>query len=61
MDITETACVCALLLRIRKVQGKKRYWVYPIVSKRLLNGQFYKLYGCLRNCGGILQDDYRKF
>jgi hypothetical protein len=52
MDLTETACVCALLLRIRKVQRKKRHWVHPIVSKRLLNGQFHKLYEDLRNCRG---------
>jgi len=44
MDFTETACVCALLLRIRKDRRKKRHWAHPVVSKRLLNGQFYKLY-----------------
>jgi hypothetical protein len=52
MDVTETACVCALLLRIRKVQRKKRHWVHSIVSKRLLNGQFHKLYEDVKNCGG---------
>jgi hypothetical protein len=52
MDLTETARVCALLLRIRKVHRKKRHWVHPIASKGLLNGQFYKLYEDLRNCRG---------
>ncbi|GFG29651.1 hypothetical protein Cfor_10095, partial [Coptotermes formosanus] len=37
---------------IRKVQRKKRQWVHPILSNGLLNGQFYKLYEDLRNCGG---------
>jgi len=46
MDFTES--VCALLLKIKK----KRHWVHPVVSKRLLNGQFYKLYEDLRKCGG---------
>jgi hypothetical protein len=36
MDFTETACVCALLLRIRKDRRKKQHWVHPVVSKRLL-------------------------
>jgi hypothetical protein len=52
MDFTETACVCALLLIIWKDRRKKRHWVHPIVSKRLLIGQFYKLYEDLRNCRG---------
>jgi hypothetical protein len=52
MDFPETTCVCALLLRIRKDGCKKGHWVHPVVSKRLLNGQFYKLYEDLRNCRG---------
>jgi len=52
MDFTETARVCALLLRIRKDRRKKRHWVHPVVSKRLLNGQFYKLYEDLKNSRG---------
>ena len=46
MDFTETACVCvcALLLPRRKDGRKKRYWVLPVDSKRLLNGHFYKVY-----------------
>jgi len=52
MDFTEIPCVCALLLKIRKDRRKKRHWVHPVDSKRLLNGQFYKLYEDLRNCRG---------
>ena len=52
MDFTDTACVCALLRRIRKDRRKKRHWVHPVVSKRLLNWQFYKLYEDLRNRKG---------
>ena len=52
MDFTETACLCALLLKVRKDGRKKRHWVYPAVSKRLLNRQLYKLYEDLRNCRG---------
>jgi hypothetical protein len=59
MDLTQTACVCALLLRIRKVQCKKWHWVHPIVGKRLLKGQFYKLYEDLRNCWGKFFNYFR--
>jgi hypothetical protein len=59
MDLTETACVCALLLRTRQVQHKKRHWVHPILSNRLLNGQFYKLYEDLRNCRGKFFNYFR--
>jgi len=52
MDFKETAGVCALLLRIRKDRRKKRHWVHPVITKILLNGQFYKLYEDLRNCRG---------
>ena len=59
MDFTETACVCALLLRIREDERKKRYWVHPVVSKRLLNGQFYKLCEDLRKCRGKFYNYFR--
>jgi hypothetical protein len=52
MDFTETACVCALLLRIRKDRHKKRHWVHPVVSRILLVGEFHKLYEDLRNKRG---------
>jgi hypothetical protein len=49
MDFRETARVYALPLRIRKLRSKMRHWLHGIFSKRLLNGQFYKLYENLRN------------
>ena len=52
MCVCVCVCVCALLLRIGKVRRKKRRWVHPVVSKRLLNGQFYKLFEDFRNCRG---------
>jgi hypothetical protein len=52
MNFTEATCVCALLLGIREGRRRKRYWVHPIVSQRLLNGQFYKLYEDLKNYRG---------
>ena len=47
MDFVESAAVCALLLRIR-AKRRKRFWVHPLVSQRLLKGQFHKLYEDLR-------------
>jgi hypothetical protein len=57
MYFTETACICALLLRIRKGRRKKRQ--HPVVSKSLLNGQFYKLYEDLTNCRGKFFNYFR--
>ena len=50
MDFREKARVYALLFGIRKLRSKTRHWLQGIFSKRLLNGQFYKLYEDLRNC-----------
>jgi hypothetical protein len=47
MDFVESVAVCALLLRAR-AKRRKRFWVHPIVSRRLLKGQFHKLYEDLR-------------
>jgi len=47
MDFVESVAVCALLLRIR-AKRRKRFWVHPLVSQRLLKGQFHKLYEDLR-------------
>jgi hypothetical protein len=47
MDFVESVAVCALLLRIG-AKGRKRLWVHPLVSQRLLKGQFHKLYEDLR-------------
>ena len=43
----ESLAVCALLLRT-KVKRRKRLWVHPLVSQKLLKGQFHKLYVDLR-------------
>ena len=51
--------LCVLLLTIRKDRPKKRHWVYPVVCNKLLNGQFYKLYEDLRNCGGKFFNYFR--
>ena len=47
-DLLETAAVCALVLQIRKKKNRRRYWVHPIYSCRLLKGKFYTLYENLR-------------
>lgn len=47
MDFIETAVITALILRKRKNNRQKRFWVHPIVSGRLTNGQFYKLFDSL--------------
>ena len=43
MDFVESVAVCALLLRTR-AKRRKRFWVHPLVSQRLLKGQSHKLY-----------------
>jgi hypothetical protein len=48
MDFTETACVCAVLLGIRKDRRKSDTGYIQWTFK----GQFYKLYEELRNCRG---------
>ena len=48
MDLLETAAVCALVLPIWKKKIRRRYWVHPIYSCRLLKGKFYTLYENLR-------------
>lgn len=48
MDFVEIACVCALSLARKRKQKRKLFWVHPILSQRLLNGQFYKLFDTLR-------------
>jgi len=47
MDFVESGAVCALLLRVR-AKRRKRLWVNPLVSQRLLKGQFHNLYEDLR-------------
>jgi len=48
MDLLETAAVCALVLWIRKKKIRRRYWVHPIYSCRLLKEKFCTLYENLR-------------
>jgi len=43
MDFVESITVCTLLLRTR-AKRRKRFWLHPLVSRRLLKGQFHKLY-----------------
>jgi hypothetical protein len=47
MDFVESVAVCALLLRTR-TKRRKKFWVHPLVSQRLLKGQLHKLYEELR-------------
>jgi hypothetical protein len=47
MDFVESVAVCALLLRTR-AKRRMGFWVHPLVSQRLLKGQFHKLYEDLR-------------
>jgi len=47
MDFVESVAVCARLLRTR-TKRRKWFWVHPLVSQRLLKGQFHKLYEDLR-------------
>ena len=48
MDVVEVACVVAVLLKNRKEKRRRKYWVHPVISHRLLKGQFYTLYEGLR-------------
>ena len=40
--------MCALLLRTRNVKKRKKFWVHPITSQRLLREKFYSLYEDLK-------------
>jgi len=42
MRFVELVAVCAFLLRTR-AKRRKRFWVHPLVSQKLLKGQFHKL------------------
>ena len=43
MDFVGSVAVSAFLLRTR-AKRRKWFWVHPLVSQRLLKGQFHKLY-----------------
>jgi len=40
--------VCALLLRTRNIEKRKKFWVHPVTSQRLFKGKFYSLYEDLK-------------
>ncbi len=49
MDFQEVVCVVALLVKRQRVKKRKRkYWVHPVISHRLLKGQFHSIYEDLR-------------
>jgi hypothetical protein len=43
-DCKDIALVCALVLRKRNVKKRKKFWVHPITSQKLLKGKFTSLY-----------------
>ena len=45
----EAACVATILVRQKRKRRKRRYWVHPIISQRLIKGQFFKLHEDLRH------------
>lgn len=47
MDSQTVRCV-ALYLKYRKKRGKRLFWVHPVISQRLLKGQFHALFGTLQ-------------
>jgi hypothetical protein len=48
MDSKDMALGCAVLLRTRNVKKRKKFWVHPVTSQRLLKGKFYSLYEDLK-------------
>jgi len=40
--------VCAVVLRTRNVKTRRKFWLHPITSQRLLKGKFYSLYEDLK-------------
>jgi hypothetical protein len=42
VDFVESVAVCALLLRTA-AKRREKFWVRPLVSQRVLEGQFYRL------------------
>jgi hypothetical protein len=45
MDLIESTCVIALLLRMKskKKRRKRKHWVRPLISQKPIKGQFYKI------------------
>ena len=49
MDFAEAACITALALKLKNnKKRRKEMWVHPLISNRLFDGQFYKLFDYLR-------------
>jgi hypothetical protein len=48
MDSKDVALACALLLRTRNVKKRKKFWLHPMTSQRLLKGKFFSLYEDLK-------------
>lgn len=52
MDFRRTACIVALLLKLREKKRKQRrshkYWVHPLTDQRHLKGFFSKMYNDVR-------------
>lgn len=49
MDFAEAACITALALKLKNnKKRRKEMWVHPLISNRLFDGQFYKLFDNLR-------------
>ena len=48
MDCKDISLVWALLVGMWSVKEKKKFWVHPITSQRLLKGKFYSLYEDLK-------------
>jgi hypothetical protein len=48
IDCKATALVCDLLLWMQNRKKRKKFWVHPIMSQRLLKGKFYSLYKNLK-------------
>jgi len=49
MDFLDTAVVCALIIRHRKNQRKRKYWVHPLISERMNKGKFTLMFEELRS------------
>jgi hypothetical protein len=48
MDCKDISLVWALLVGMWSVKEKKKFWVHPITSQRLLKGKFCSLYEDLK-------------
>jgi len=49
MDFMETAVVCVLIIRHKKNQRKRKYWVHPLIFERMNKGKFTLMFKKLRS------------